>query len=297
VTILRNATLQGLVKTTDCAIFSFQGSSATRNSIEKQDTEDNRPLCRFANKGTCREKSPECKYRHQRCKSYESCSNLNCELAHAKKQTVLESHSSTSGSISSLSSDAEEYGRNVYYPTSVRQSINTSSKPCHNGIKCFKMRCQFLHPDGWTPCHYGVRCKNYYCKANHPFQRRATCRDGDQCKISNCKFLHPIPRPEECPLRAMCKKWDCPQLHPYSRVRPYNKNEACTNPDCSLLERDNLLCSIEARSVIATTNPHDFVALLCVFFFFFFSFSIYLFNIVSIFSLIMYYIFFSFICL
>ncbi len=250
-------------------------------------------------------------------------------MAHAKKRhTVRKPWSSTSVTTDSFSSDSEDYEQNSRMlcsspyrsdsclSTSSIESRNIKSRPCHSGIKCFNVDCRFDHPDGWNPCKYGVRCKNYYCMGNHPFERRAKCRDDAQCKTSDCKFLHPNTRSKECPFGTMCKKWDCLNLHPYSRVGPCNYTENCTNLACALLhptEHAELLCPIEAdypdltckldppleriinlqEKTATNHNPLQFVALFCVLFFLFSSFSMYHFNIVSIFSLPMYYIFFS----
>ncbi len=264
-------------------------------------------------------------------------------MAHAKKQIAVDESCS--------SSDSEEYQRNspqLYSrrytsdsdsSTNSTHSINRKSKPCHNGITCYNVNCEFDHLDGWNPCKYGIRCKNYYCIANHPFKRRAKCRDGNHCKISDCKFLHPNTRSEQCPSGTMCKKWNCQNLHPYSRLGLCNNKENCTNlnclflhpserpsicnqPDtcsninCTLLHGSNRnLCEDKYSSKIdlpnriinrhenATTiktamttishNPPQFVALFCIFIFLFSFFNMYYFNLVSMFSLIIYFIFFS----
>ena len=237
------------------------GISVARGSAPKQDTNDKRLLCHFANKGKCREKSNECKYRHQRCEHFEACFNSNCLLAHANKEisTDLSPASSTINrgpysqnqqrfSSSRYRSDSCSSESSIISVNSTR-SMNTKRKPCCSGVKCFNIDCDFDHPDGWNPCANQEKCEDYECTANHPFKRKDKCRDGKQCKFGNCKFLHPDTRTEECSLRAKCHNWNCSKLHPRSRARPCPDKQNCTNLTCLCLhppERDRLICSIGA---------------------------------------------------
>ncbi|CAF4950088.1 unnamed protein product [Rotaria sp. Silwood1] len=246
------------------------------SSIKTKVAGDKRPLCRFANKGTCREKSNECKYRHQRCENFESCSNLKCLLAHAERATIPKACPSISAT-SPISSDLEEYGRDLPVTYSNRhrsdsgssinsiqsisstQSMNIKPKPCFNGLKCFNVDCKFDHPDRWNPCIDGIKCENYECTANHPYRRKTKCRDGMNCKSTNCKFLHPNTRAAECPLRAKCQHWNCSKIHPHSRARPCADKENCTNLACLCLhppERAKLLCPLGAdcRDLVCKLN-------------------------------------------
>jgi hypothetical protein len=230
--------------------------------VNNQDVEDKRPLCRYANKGTCGKKSNECKYRHQRCWNFEACSDLNCDLAHAKRETVPKPYPFVSHINSGLPSDPEEKEQDSRMPYSIgprrdfhssissTQSIIIKTKTCCNGIECFKVDCEFNHPDGWNPCTDGAECENYECTANHPFKRKVKCRDGNRCETSNCKFLHPNTHAKECSLCAKCKEWNCSKIHPRSRARPCTDKENCTNLACLCLhppERAKLLCSIGAE--------------------------------------------------
>ncbi|CAF3315824.1 unnamed protein product [Rotaria sp. Silwood2] len=119
-----------------------------------------RTPCPFANKGICRYKDGECKYRHTKCQNYLTCSRSDCLLAHATERCRF---------VSGL--------------TSAR---------CMNDIRCYKAECPFDHPEGWTACVDGVQCTSYECTANHPPGRMDKCPHGDRCITkNNCKFLHP----------------------------------------------------------------------------------------------------------
>ena len=230
-----------------------------RRSSRKPAGDGKRPLCRDANRGTCQRRSNE-------CKNSEAYSDTNCDLAHAKRETVLESHPSSSIN-SQVSSDLEEYKQDSRLSYSSRhrsdscssissilstgsmQSMNTKIETCYHDIKCFNAECEFNHPDGWNPCTDGAKCQNYDCTANHPFKRKAKCHVGNRCRTTNCKFLHPNTRGDKCPFRARCRKWDCRKIHPHSRARPCTNKEKCTNLVCWCLhppQRARLLCSLGA---------------------------------------------------
>ena len=186
-----------------------------------------RPLCHYANKGKCREKSNECKYRHQRCEYFNACFKPDCKLAHGRARSLSNSSTDSTRSASSMG------------------STNAKAKKCSSGAKCFNIDCDFEHPDGWNPCPDGVNCKIYECTANHPYKRPGPCRDSDRCKNNKCKFLHPKTRAEQCPLRAKCLDWNCKKLHPLFRARRCPDEEKCTNLSCLCLhppQRSKLLC-------------------------------------------------------
>ena len=218
---------------------------STRNLLKNQGAQDKRPLCRNANKGICREKSNECKYRHQRCMNYESCTNSKCELAHAKEDILTQDKGNLHAHESSRTrSDSSSSVSSLLSMTSI-QSTYTRSKLCFHGVNCFNVNCIFNHPNEWNPCIDGEKCENYECTANHPPKRKAKCSYGSRCKVSNCKFVHPKTRVKECYLCAKCKKWDCPNIHPRTRDRPCPDKENCTNLTCLYLhppERAKLLC-------------------------------------------------------
>ena len=234
--------------------------SVVRKSARNQKVEDNRPLCRFARNGMCREKSNECKYRHQQCKNFETCSESDCIFTHAKRELISTSFlpisNATSDSSDTDDNEPDRPTRNLIRlrsdslsSISSTMSINTKPVSCLNGIKCFNIDCTFDHPEGWNPCADGVKCENYECTANHPFKRKAKCRHGHRCKNPKCKSLHPSTRTEICPLRAKCKKWNCSKIHPRSRARLCANKENCTNLTCLCLhppERAKLLCSAGA---------------------------------------------------
>ncbi|CAF4216636.1 unnamed protein product, partial [Adineta steineri] len=219
----------------------------TRNLTKNQVNEAKRFLCRYANKGTCREKSSECKYRHQRCINYESCKDLKCELAHTKPDLgrVRSDSCSSTNSFQSISSTLS--------------TNRTTRGQCRNGIKCFNVDCTFDHPDGWNPCIDGEQCDDYDCTANHPFKRKAKCLSGSNCKNADCKYLHPKTRATMCQLRGKCERWNCQKLHPHTRTRRCPNKEKCTNLECLCLhpqERSNLLCSLggECREISCKLN-------------------------------------------
>ena len=233
-----------------------------RKSARNQKVEDNRSLCWYAKNGMCREKSNECKFRHERCENFETCSKSYCNLAHAKRDLSSRSILSTSN-VSSDSSDTEDNKLDRFTPNLIRlrtgsrssnistMSTNIRPRACLSDINCFKIDCTFDHPDGWNPCVDGVKCESYECTANHPFQRKAKCRYNHSCKDPKCKFLHPSTRSDVhvCPLRAKCEKWNCPKIHPESRARLCTNKENCTNLTCLCLhppERAKLLCSVGA---------------------------------------------------
>ncbi|UJR16959.1 hypothetical protein I4U23_003857 [Adineta vaga] len=145
---------------------------STRNLMKQRTAEDKHSLCRYANKGKCRERSNECKYRHQRCSHYDSCTNLKCELAHAEKYPMTPIFASTT------------------------KLKNKRSKPCINGVTCYKVDCTFAHPDEWSPCMDGEKCNNYECTRNHPRKRRGKCHAGSHCRLNDCKYLHPTTHAE-----------------------------------------------------------------------------------------------------
>jgi HrpA-like RNA helicase len=209
----------------------FQGSSVVRGSIRKQDGEDKRLLCRDAKRETVFESCPSSSATTQGSSGLEEYKQ-DSRLSHSSRHR--NDSCSSIGSIQSISST---------------QSMNITAKACCYGIKCFKVDCEFDHPDGWNRCSDGIKCENYECTANHPFKRKAKCRDGNRCKTYNCKFLHPNTRDGECPLRAKCQKWNCPKLHPRSRPRSCSDKQNCTNLACLCLhppERTRLLCPIAA---------------------------------------------------
>ncbi|CAF1352924.1 unnamed protein product [Rotaria magnacalcarata] len=226
------------------------GLFTVRNTTRKTHVEDKRPLCRFANKGNCRDKSDECKYRHQRCENFDSCSIEECLFAHGKRATPPNLRPDPND---------KDQDRHIRHPSSHRsdscssmsstQSMAIKAKPCLSGVKCFKIDCLFDHPNGWNPCCDGAKCEDYECTANHPFQRKRKCNGGNNCKISNCKFLHPNTRSEECSLRAKCRKWNCSKLHPRSRAQLCTDREECKNLTCLCLhppQRATMLCPIGA---------------------------------------------------
>ncbi|CAF0858850.1 unnamed protein product [Adineta steineri] len=219
----------------------------TRNVTKNQGNEDKRFLCRYANKGTCREKSSECKYRHQRCINYESCKDLKCELAHTKPD-LGRGRSDSCSSTNSFQSVSSTLSAN---PTTRGQ--------CRNGIKCFNVDCTFEHPDGWNACIDGEQCEDYDCKATHPFKRKIKCCNGSNCKNADCKYLHPKTRATMCQLRGKCERWNCQKLHPHTRTRRCPNKEKCTNLECLCLhpqERSNLLCPLggECREISCKLN-------------------------------------------
>ncbi|CAF0810911.1 unnamed protein product [Adineta steineri] len=150
--------------------------SSANNSVESKVVDSSEPqphsstpyqgrLCSYANKGNCRYKDGECKYRHTRCLNFDSCEKPDCRLAHAKLPSAQ---------------------------TTTQPEIGTS-KPCFNGILCYKGDCPFDHPKDWNPCQNGSLCRNYDCIARHPPNYKGRCRNADRCNNKhNCEYLHPI---------------------------------------------------------------------------------------------------------
>ncbi|CAF1366158.1 unnamed protein product [Adineta steineri] len=143
------------------SVTSNSGASTSANRVPTQvtDNDQEHKLCPFANKGTCRYKDNQCRYRHKKCQNYDSCSQDKCLLAHA--------------------------------PRSPSQPSTGNRKECKSGIECFNPDCKFRHPEGWSACDDGTQCINYDCISNHAYGRKQKCRDGKQCKNKLCKFLHP----------------------------------------------------------------------------------------------------------
>ncbi|CAF3647844.1 unnamed protein product [Rotaria sp. Silwood1] len=171
-------------------------ASAAQGSMQAPDVEYERQPCPHANKGLCRYKDGECKYRHTRCQNYDSCSQSSCLLAHAPR---------------------------------------SSSKHCFSGIRCFNADCRFEHPEGWNACNDGVQCTNYECIFNHPSDRPNKCPNGNSCNNNNCKLLHPNRRIEVCSWGSQCRKWDCTKAHPIGRTQLCPDADHCTNKPCSYL--------------------------------------------------------------
>ena len=123
------------------------------------DTSQERKLCTDANRGICRYQDDTCKDLHKRCQNYDSCSQSDCRLAHAPRETPPSSPS--------------------------------VPPKCLSGINCFKLQCQFQHPDGWSVCSNGTKCAIYECKSNHSPGRTPKCFNEDHCTKKSCTFLHP----------------------------------------------------------------------------------------------------------
>ncbi|CAF3828680.1 unnamed protein product, partial [Rotaria sp. Silwood1] len=167
--------------------------SCIRVPTNAPNIEFKRELCPYANRGQCRYTADECKYLHTPCGNFDSCSQSNCPLAHARP---------------------------------------LSSKLCLNGIRCFKPDCRFEHPAGWSACNNGVQCTRYDCNSNHPPTRKQKCPHGNRCSTNNCKLLHPNMSSDECLWGTKCQKWDFEKSHPIGRLqlcsnKDYSNNETC----------------------------------------------------------------------
>ncbi|CAF4167962.1 unnamed protein product [Rotaria sp. Silwood2] len=187
--------------------------------MQTLDAECERELCSKANKGLCRYKDGECKYRHTRCHNYDSCLHSKCPLAHASQ---------------------------------------LSAKQCSHGIRCFKPDCPLNHPEGWSACDDGVQCSHYECNSNHPPARKGKCPDGNLCNTNNCKFLHPNMHPNECSWGIKCRQWVCTKTHPISRTHLCPKEDHCNNDACGYLHPPKyakLSKPIAAMPLIARNEP------------------------------------------
>ncbi|CAF1601026.1 unnamed protein product, partial [Adineta ricciae] len=233
--------------------------STTKLLKEKDDEQDRRPLCHWANKGECRYNSDTCKYRHEQCTNYKSCENRVCKLGHSKERTARVVQSSHERN---LLRDRRDSCSSTSSNTSI-QSTNTRTNMCRYEMKCFNIDCRFEHPDGWNPCVDGENCEDYDCTASHSFKRKTKCLSGGNCKNADCKFLHPKARAELCRFRAKCKLWTCQKLHPNTRARRCANKEKCTNLGCLCLhplERSKLLCLLgaECREISCKlTHPNE----------------------------------------
>ena len=159
------------------------------------DPEYEREPCPHANRGRCRYKDGECKYRHTKCKNYESCSQSDCLLAHARALRL---------------------------------------QSCRNGKGCFKVDCKFDHPEGPTACADGVLCTNDKCTSNHPPGREKQPVDENQSTNQDYASLHQKTKTEACSWGAKCRKWDCKKAHPIHRPGLCAHADHCQNKTCDL---------------------------------------------------------------
>ncbi|CAF4996261.1 unnamed protein product, partial [Rotaria sp. Silwood1] len=194
--------------------------SAARVSTQTPDVECKHQLCPDANKGLCRYKDGECKYRHTRCQNYDSCLQSDCPFAHSPR---------------------------------------SSSKQCFHGIRCFKPDCPFNHPEGWSACDDGVQCTHYECNSNHPPSRKGKCPDGNRCNTNNCKFLHPNMHANQCSWGITCRTWACAKSHPIGRTQLCPNKSHCNNQACGYLhppKHAKPLKPIAAMPLVARHEPN-----------------------------------------
>lgn len=160
------------------------------------DRECERKLCPHATRGSCRYTNGECKYLHIHCQDYDSCSQPNCRLAHARK----------------------------------------SHPPlCRKGMECFKVGCKFEHPEGWSACADGVQCTADECTPNHPPDRRKNPLDGRQSNSENYASPHSKTTTGQCSWGEKCRNWHCKKAHPINRIQLCPSGGHCKNDRCGCL--------------------------------------------------------------
>ena len=116
-------------------LYSILVSSSDSEDQNNNDSQE-RKLCHYANKGTCRFQDDQCRYRHVRCQSYDSCSLNNCRLAHGPSKA--KTHTDSNQRFNSR--------RTSNHPPATQ-------KPCRDGDQCKRKDCRFFHTKEQRPTY------------------------------------------------------------------------------------------------------------------------------------------------